>query len=149
MAANMNEPSIMGMRSEGDLHVMMDLGLAEVVRMPVDQLRQRMQTVIELQKQVEDLQSRDENVRKEFSAVQDALDVLNQRYRDRENDEDTDEPDEEPGIALEDQLRITEQSAKAIDLLSSHMLSTVWQTCSKNTFGEYNLYKLTFIACFI
>jgi hypothetical protein len=57
--------------------------------------------------------------------------------------EDTDEkqPDtqEEPGIALEDQLRITEQSAKAIDILTNHLLSTVWQTCSKNTFGKCGL----------
>ncbi len=42
----------------------------------------------------------------------------------------------EPNIALEDQLRITEQSAKAIGLLSDHLLSTVWQTCSKNTYGS-------------
>jgi hypothetical protein len=44
--------------------------------------------------------------------------------------------DEEPRIALEDQLRIAEQSPKAIDLLTSHLFSTVWHMCSKNTFGE-------------
>jgi hypothetical protein len=46
------------------------------------------------------------------------------------------EEDEEPRIALEDQLRIVEQSSKAIDLLTNHLFSTVWQTCSKNTFGN-------------
>ena len=46
------------------------------------------------------------------------------------------EDDEEPRIALEDQLRIVEESSKAIDLLTNHLFSTVWQTCSKNTFGN-------------
>jgi hypothetical protein len=79
----------------------------------------------------------DETVNEQIERLQESLDFVKERYRDRENDDDVDEPDEEePGIALEDQLRITEQSAKAIDILSSHQLSTVWQTCSKNTFGK-------------
>ncbi len=53
-----------------------------------------------------------------------------------EEEADQGDEDEEPSIALEDQLRITEQSAKAIGLLSDHLLSTVWQTCSKNTYGN-------------
>ena len=46
------------------------------------------------------------------------------------------ENDDEPGIAVENQLRIKEQSAKAIDFLTTHLLSAVWQGCSKNTYGE-------------
>jgi hypothetical protein len=76
--------------------------------------------------------------------LKDDLDFLSDKYQEREHDEEVEEPDEdEPGIALEDQLRITEQSAKAIDLLSSHLLSTVWQTCSRNTFGKCSLALFT------
>ena len=72
--------------------------------------------------------------------LKDDLEFLKDKYQEKEHDEDVQEPDEEePGIALEDQLRITDQSAKAIDLLSSHLLSTVWQTCSRNTFGKCSL----------
>jgi hypothetical protein len=46
------------------------------------------------------------------------------------------EVDEEPGIAMEDQLRIKEQSAKAIEIYTSTLLSSVWQGCSKSTYGE-------------
>jgi hypothetical protein len=46
------------------------------------------------------------------------------------------EIDDEPGIAVENQLRIKEQSAKAMEFLTSHLLSAVWQGCSKNTYGE-------------
>jgi hypothetical protein len=67
-----------------------------------------------------------------------SLDSLRSRFDDQEKDKAEEEHEEEPGIALEDQLRITEQSAKAIDLLSNHLFSTVWQTCSKNTFGNKN-----------
>lgn len=69
--------------------------------------------------------------------LEESVDSLKSRFDDREN-EDVEEVDdeEEPGIALEDQLRITDQSAKAIDLLSNHLLSTVWEPCSKNTFGK-------------
>ena len=61
-------------------------------------------------------------------------------YYDDDEDEDEDELDEavpergevpeigdEPGIAVENQLRIKEQSAKAIEILTSHLLSAVWQ----------------------
>jgi hypothetical protein len=69
--------------------------------------------------------------------LEEYLDSLKSKFDDRENEEVEEVDDqEEPGIALEDQLRITEQSAKAIDLLSNHLLSTVWQPCSKNTFGN-------------
>ena len=74
-----------------------------------------------------------ENARK-MEKLEEGLDSLQLNAADDE---------EEPGIALEDQLRITEQSAKAIDLLSNHLLSTVWQPCSKNTFG--NEEGLTFL----
>ncbi len=63
---------------------------------------------------------------------------------DDEDEDDEPEPemgevpeiDDEPGIAVENQLRIKEQSAKAIEILTSHLHSTVWQGCSKNTYGE-------------
>ncbi len=54
------------------------------------------------------------------------------------------EIDDEPGIAVENQLRIKEQSAKAIEILTSHLLSSVWQGCSKNTYGK----RLLFLAFF-
>jgi hypothetical protein len=47
-----------------------------------------------------------------------------------------DDVDDEPGIAVEDQLRIKEQSAKAIEIYMTTLLSTVWQGCSKSTYGE-------------
>jgi hypothetical protein len=46
-----------------------------------------------------------------------------------------DDVDDEPGIAVEDQLRIKEQSAKAIEIYTTTLLSSVWQGCSKNTYG--------------
>ncbi len=42
---------------------------------------------------------------------------------------------DEPGIAIENQLRIKEQSAKAIEIYMNISLSTVWIGCSKNTYG--------------
>ena len=45
--------------------------------------------------------------------------------------------DEEPDIALENQLRFKEQSAKCIELLKTHLHSTVWEGCSKNTYGSF------------
>jgi hypothetical protein len=75
--------------------------------------------------------------------LEEGLDSLQSKFEDRENDEvDAVDDEEEPAIALEDQLRITEQSAKAIDLLSNHLLSTVWQPCSQNTFGNENKWIL-------
>jgi peptidoglycan hydrolase CwlO-like protein len=69
--------------------------------------------------------------------VEENLESIMSKFVEDQEHEDVEKADEEePGIALEDQLRITEQSAKAIDLLSNHLLSTVWQTCSKNTFGK-------------
>jgi hypothetical protein len=47
------------------------------------------------------------------------------------------EEDDEPNIAIENQLRIKEQSAKAIEMLTDNMLTTVWQTCSRNSYGEH------------
>jgi hypothetical protein len=46
--------------------------------------------------------------------------------------------DDEPGIAVEDQLRIKEQSAKAIDIYTESILSSVWLGCSKSTYGKLN-----------
>ncbi len=54
------------------------------------------------------------------------------------------ELDDEPGIAVENQLRIKEHSAKAIEILTSHLLSAVWLGCSKNTYGEVQLYPSNF-----
>jgi hypothetical protein len=47
--------------------------------------------------------------------------------------------DDEPGIAVENQLRIKEQSAKAIDIYMNTLLSTVWIGCSKNTYGNHRI----------
>ncbi len=44
--------------------------------------------------------------------------------------------DDEPGIAMENQLKIKELSEKVIEILTSHLLSTVWHGCAKNTYGE-------------
>ena len=85
------------------------------------------------EKHREGLNTQREGMEKKLQEQRDVLDHI----LEKEDDHDDNPPDEEePGIALEDQLRITEQSAKAIDLLSNHLLSTVWQTCSKNTFGK-------------
>jgi hypothetical protein len=91
----------------------------------------------ELDKTIKTLKYNETEHDNKLKKLEEYLDSLKSRFDDREN-EDVDEVDdeEEPGIALEDQLRITEQSAKAIDLLSNHLLSTVWQPCSKNTFGN-------------
>jgi hypothetical protein len=150
--------SLLGMHAEGDLQVLMDVGLSETVGLSVNELKQRMKDVPELQIEVNILKAeRDQSkkimtnevidLRREIEKLHDTVDYLKGRYRDRENDEvAAEEPDEEePGIALEDQLRITEQSAKAIDLLSNHLLATVWQTCSKNTFGKCSFYS-TFVC---
>jgi hypothetical protein len=47
--------------------------------------------------------------------------------------------DDEPGIAMENQLKIKELSEKVIEILTSHLLSTVWHGCSKNTYGAGNI----------
>ncbi len=61
-------------------------------------------------------------------------------YSFSESDDDEDEEvGDEPGISVENQLRIKEQSAKAIEILTSHLLSSVWQGCSKNTYGKQRL----------
>jgi hypothetical protein len=135
-------------RNKRYIQVSVEVGLSEAVGMSVDELKQRMGSVPELQNEVDKLKTKsnesDKTMRDKvielsscIEKLSESIDFLRERYRDRENDEEVEEPDEEePGIALEDQLRITEQSAKAIDLLSNHLLSTVWQTCSKNTFGK-------------
>jgi hypothetical protein len=46
--------------------------------------------------------------------------------------------DDEPGIAMENQLKIKELSGNVIEILVSHLLSSVWQECAKNTDGEGN-----------
>jgi hypothetical protein len=86
-----------------------------------------------LKKEMEQLQG---NLRDEMGKNTEELETLKSKFDDQANNEVEEVDEEEPGIALEDQLRITEQSAKAIDLLTSHLLSTVWQTCSKNTYGK-------------
>jgi predicted RNase H-like nuclease (RuvC/YqgF family) len=94
--------------------------------------------VSELKRTIKNLKLHVENQNdRKLDELEGCLDALKSKFDDRENEEVEEVDDEEePGIALEDQLRITEQSAKAIDLLSNHQLSTVWQPCSKNTFGE-------------
>ncbi len=157
MDANSLQGNLTGSRTEGNLQVFMDVGLAGAVGMSADELKQRMDSVIALIREVGELKTKinnlevklvrqaDENERTvqfQKHEIEDLKEkLLNQA---RENDE-MDEPDEEePGIALEDQLRIAEQSAKAIELLSSQLLFTVWQTCSKNTYGN----DVCFIAHF-
>jgi hypothetical protein len=44
--------------------------------------------------------------------------------------------DDEPDIPLEYQLRFREQSAKCIDILTNHLSSTCWASCSKTTYGR-------------
>jgi predicted RNase H-like nuclease (RuvC/YqgF family) len=80
-----------------------------------------------------------ENLREGMERNAEDLETLKSKFDDQANEEVEEVDEGEPGIALEDQLRITEQSAKAIDLLSNHLLSTVFQTCSKNTFGNQNV----------
>jgi hypothetical protein len=75
-----------------------------------------------------------EGLKSGWNETKDSVDNLEAQVE--KNLDQEDDNDEEPNIALEDQLRITEQSAKAIGLLSDHLLSTVWQTCSKNTYGN-------------
>jgi hypothetical protein len=89
-------------------------------------------------------------VKFEITKLKASLGYLNENFQEtrRENDAAEEPDEEEPGIALEDQLRITEQSAKAIDLLSSHLLSTVWQPCSKNSFGKCILESRLFALFF-
>ena len=90
-----------------------------------------------LKSMIDDLKLQETENDQKWKSLEEYLDSLKSKFDDRENDEVEEVDDqEEPGIALEDQLRITEQSAKAIDLLSNHLFSTVWQPCSKNTFGN-------------
>ena len=123
MAANSLQGNLTGSRTEGNLQVLMDVGLAGAVGISADELKKRMDSVIDLQAKVGEMTEQIQDMKEK---------LLNQAKEDDEMEPD----EEEPGIALEDQLRIAEQSAKAIELLSSHLLCTVWQTCSKNTYGN-------------
>jgi septal ring factor EnvC (AmiA/AmiB activator) len=142
-----------GRLTDGNIEVFIDVGLGEVIGMSAAELRQLIASVNDLRKDKESLHDLHEELKKKVQKLEDCLqrnDEKLDKLQDIEENlehvmskfeavenEDVEEADEEePGIALEDQLRITEQSAKAIDILSSHQLSTVWQTCSKNTFGE-------------
>jgi chromosome segregation ATPase len=92
---------------------------------------------VDFEKEVENRNEQLEETKEEMAQYKEGLDSLKSRFDDQGKDEAEElENEEEPGIALEDQLRIIEQSAKAIDLLTNHLFSTVWQTCSKNTFGN-------------
>ncbi len=69
----------------------------------------------------------DRALKEEVALNADVLHSLKSKFDERVKDEqgkDDLEDEDEPGIALEDQLRITEQSAKAIDLLTNHLFST-------------------------
>jgi FtsZ-binding cell division protein ZapB len=140
-----------------------EVDLTQVFGMSLEELKEKIRNVdIQKEKQdlmdnyIKDLRKENAELKKSASAldktikaqnfentsklqkIEESVDSLKSKFDDREN-EDVEEVDdeEEPGIALEDQLRITEQSAKAIDLLSNHLLSTVWEPCSKNTFGKH------------
>jgi hypothetical protein len=138
-----------GEMRDGDLHVMMDVGLADEVGMSVAELREAINSMDVLKTENDKLkkelrQLKDEVKELKYSETEtngkmddfvDSLNSLMSKFDDQTNEEVEEADEGEPGIALEDQLRITEQSAKAIDLLTNHLLSTVWQSCSKNTFG--------------
>jgi chromosome segregation ATPase len=95
---------------------------------------------VDFEKEIENRNEQLEETKEEMALYKEGLDSLKSRFDDQGKDEAEElENEEEPGIALEDQLRIIEQSAKAIDLLTNHLFSTVWQTCSKNTFGNENI----------
>jgi hypothetical protein len=159
-----------GEMRDGDLHVMMDVGLADEVGMSVAELREAINSMNFLKTENDKLkkelrQLKDEVKELKYSETEtngkmddfvDSLNSLMSKFDDQTNEEVEEADEGEPGIALEDQLRITEQSAKAIDLLTNHLLSTVWQSCSKNTFGiEFGSWeggahlgqRLTYIFC--
>jgi sugar-specific transcriptional regulator TrmB len=166
----------------GELKVFMDVDIAEAVEMDVDQLKERLHIVEEMEGKIEHLVEDNEKKNETIKELNRHLESLEERYQKREEiinnmeeryqkselnilammgkiealtersreraDDEVDEPDEEePVIALEDQLRITEQSAKAIDLLTNHLLSTVWLTCSKNTFGKCMDISIRTLSC--
>jgi hypothetical protein len=101
-----------------------------------------------------ELESLNENARNERQGLREALislndelanvritlmDQISRRSETNNNDDEgpgDNEVDDEPGIAMEDQLRIKEQSAKAIEIYTSTLLSTVWQGCSRGTYGD-------------
>jgi hypothetical protein len=68
----------------------------------------------------------------------DSEDEDDEQYENEPERGEVPETDDEPGIAIKNQLRIKELSEKVIEILTSHLLSTVWQGCSKNTYGEDN-----------
>jgi predicted nuclease with TOPRIM domain len=142
MSSETCDTNVLGtMNPDGGLHFLMDVDLPGALGISTDDLKKKFESIQRLTTELDDLKSSLQNdVKKRMSQMKDSLDYLKERYQDRENREDQTEnlDEDEPGIALEDQLRITEQSAKAIELLSSHLLSTVWQNCSKNTFGKFN-----------
>jgi hypothetical protein len=142
-----------GRLNDGNMEVFMDVGLGEVIGMSADELRELIASVKDLREEKKHLRDLHEQLKNKVQELDDGLRQNDSRLEKLQvveenieyvmskfeavDNEDVEEADEEePGIALEDQLRITEQSAKAIDLLSNHQLSTVWQTCSKNTFGD-------------
>jgi hypothetical protein len=135
---------------EGDMHVMMDVGLADELGMSVTDLRAAINSVNGLKAANDKLKSEIEQLKDEVNELKyseaetvskmdgfgNYLNSLMSKFDDQANEEVEEADEGEPGIALEDQLRIAEQSAKAIDLISNHLLSTVWQSCSKNTYGS-------------
>ncbi len=114
----------------------MDVGLGEAIGVSAAELKELIDSVKALKKEKFVLQDQHDELKYKFHDVEESMQTVLSKFEAAENDEVDEADEEEPGIALEDQLRITEQSAKAIDLLSNHLLSTVWQTCSKNTFGN-------------
>jgi hypothetical protein len=95
-----------------------------------------------------------QGLREDLSSLRDELasaritlmDQINRRGEANNDDDEggDNEVDEEPGIAMEDQLRIKEQSAKAIEIYTSTILSTVWQGCSRSTYGLCTLFCMNF-----
>jgi hypothetical protein len=114
----------------------------EHIKKEMEEMKKKLKKEMEdhMMSTISNLSSTEEKLNTEIEKIkQDVLkeiEVLQSRLDHQENDNAVEEHQGEPGIALEDQLRITEQSAKAIDLLKSHLFSTVWQTCSKNTYGN-------------
>ncbi len=92
-----------------------------------------------MENSVTELSDMNEHLALELGNLKHALSTKGRRNEKRAEIEDggqnaTDVGDE-PGIAIENQLRIKEQSAKAIEIYMDTSLSTVWIGCSKNTYG--------------
>ncbi len=123
------------------------VNVSELSDIPVSVLKSRLNSIPELEKNLQKADKESQNLREElFSLRQELassrnglLDQTDRRVDLKDKDDEgqgDDEVDDEPGIAIEDQLRIKEQSAKAIEIYMSTLYSTVWQGCSKSTYGR-------------